>query len=196
MKHLNVRDLTTSMQSRQARRNQCFDKVLEQCFTFIKKHADKNKMFCFYEVPEFQLGFPLYDLNECISYIVEKLQNNEFLVRYFFPRILYVSWNVAEIKEEKLKQNMSLIKSLEGPSTSQPNYDTSASFTFPLVSKPPPRPRQPRKAPAATLAAASKARTITFQTPISPDTGQQQNSGGFVKSVKQFKPSGKIVLDL
>lgn len=187
MKHMNVRDLTTSMQSRQARRNLCFDKVLEQCFTYVKKHADKNKLFCFYEVPEFQLGYPLYDLNECITYVVKKLESNDFLVRYFFPRILYISWNVAEIKEDKLKRDITLIKALEGPgaSSTTPN-GTDFSFTQTKSALRQRRRRLPR--------------TISFQTQSSLPTittpNVNANANGFVGSVKQFKPSGKIVLDL
>ena len=175
MKQLNVRQLSAMMETRQARRHQCFEKVLELCFTQVKRHADKNAMFCFFEVPDFLLGFPLYDLNECIAYVVDKLQKNEFLVRYYFPRILYISWNVNEIKEEKLRQNMSLIHSIEGP---KPQNVASAK-------------RRGR------VAVATKPKSIIAPTTASlNNTLVPQKAVSFVKSVKEFKPSGKIVLDL
>lgn len=163
MKHLNVRDLNASIATRQARKEICFDKVLECCFHQVKKHADKNVLFCFYEVPEFMIGYPLYNLNECIAYIVAKLQKNDFLVKYYFPQILYISWNVEEIKEEKLRRNLGIIKMLEGPAAPPPGKVA----------------RKPRK-------------QIASKTPMLTTA----NNAGFIKSVKQLKPSGKIVLDL
>lgn len=165
MKQLNVRELTAQLATRQAKRHQCFDRILEMCFMVIKRHADKNALFCLYEVPEFVLGMPLYDLNECISYLVEKLKANGFLVKYYFPRVLYISWNVNEIKEDKLQRDLSLIETLNAP-----------------------KPRQSRKQsalPSSTTVATTK--TVSTSLPT---------KAGFIKSVKQFKPSGKIVLDV
>ena len=34
----------------------------------------------------------MYDLNECIQFVVQKLTVNGFYVKYFFPRVLYISW--------------------------------------------------------------------------------------------------------
>lgn len=170
MKQLNVRELTSQLQLRQVRRHLCFDKILEMCFGHIKRHADKNQLFCFYEVPEFMIGMPLYDMNECLAYIIEKLKENDFLVKYYFPRILYISWNINEINEEKLQNNISLIKTI-------------------APSKAPRAKRQPRKNIVCTTAA--NANTCQpSQTQISP------TKVSFVKSVKQFKPSGKLVLDV
>ena len=155
---MNVQQLSALMQSRQSKRHICFEKVLEQCYAFIRRHAEKNVKFCFFEVPDFLIGYPLFDLNECIQYISDKLSSNDFLVRYFFPRILYISWDLNEIKEEKLRKDMSIIKALEGP--------------------PLPKKRAPRvKAALPTPTANGK-------------------SVSFVRSVKEFKPSGKIVLNL
>lgn len=169
MKQLNVQQLGVLMQARMQRRHQCFDKVVELCFTHIKRFAEKNTTFCFYEVPDFLIGYPLYDLNDCINYIIEKLQSNDFLVKYFFPRILYISWNVNEIKEEKLKASLSLLNALDGPDTAE-------------KAKAPAR-RRNTVMPYGLLSA-----TNTSAVPT--------KSVSFVKSVKEFKPSGKLVLDV
>jgi hypothetical protein len=149
MKLPNVKELNAQLVSRQTRRHVCFEKTLEACSSFIKKHADKNATVCFYVVPEFLIGYPLYDINECITYIKDKLEKSGYLTKYYFPRILYISWNVNEIKEFKMNKDISLIKTLEGKG-------------------------QPKKGNRIKFAA---------------DTG-------FIDSVKEFKPSGKIVLNL
>jgi hypothetical protein len=52
------------------------------------------------EVPEYVCGFPLYDLNSCIKYLIDSLKVNGFLVKYYFPKVLYISWDFEEIKNE------------------------------------------------------------------------------------------------
>lgn len=92
MKQLNVREINTFIEKKQTRRKESFEKVLQQCFQKIRGHAAKEQIFCLYEVPEFIYGYPLYDLNECISYLYDALNKNGFRVDYFFPRVLQVSW--------------------------------------------------------------------------------------------------------
>lgn len=167
MKPLNVRELTKQLQTRQQKRNQSFEKVLEICYNSIRRNADKNQLFCFFEVPEFIIGLPVYDLNECILYVVEKLRSNDFLVKYYFPRILYVSWNINEINEEKLQNNLKLIKNIETP-TKAPSY-------------------KPR---------VKKQETSITKMPTTVTTTTSSPKASFVKSVKEFKPSGKLVLDI
>ena len=156
---LSVRELMMRMQVRQESRNVCFEKIYDKCCAHIERHANKNSLFCLYQVPEFMLGFPLYDINMCITYVKEKLESNDFLVKYYFPNLLYISWNVNEMQEEKITKDMELLNMFKGTNTTQ---------------KP-----QKRKAPQKRL---------TFANP--PVTT------GFIKSVKQFKPSGKLVLNL
>jgi hypothetical protein len=47
---------------------------------------------CWYVVPEVMLGVPRYDVQECISYLVETLTVNGFRVKYTHPNLLFVSW--------------------------------------------------------------------------------------------------------
>ena len=165
MKQLSVRDLTVQIQARQLKRHQIFDKILEMCYNNIKRNADKSQLFCLFEVPEFVIGMPLYDLNECITYLVEKLKNSEFLVKYYFPKVLYISWNINEINENNLQNQLQLIKSIEAPPKLLPA-------------------KEPRK---------KKTQQVTNRQQASQVPAKQV---GFVKSVKEFKPSGKIVLDI
>ena len=38
------------------------------------------------------LGVATYDRASCISYILEELTNNDFVVRYTHPNLIFVSW--------------------------------------------------------------------------------------------------------
>ena len=75
-------------------RVQIFNKILNRVHNKIKITARQkhDKQFCFFVVPEVLLGIPRYDVDTCISYIVEKLTENGFRVKYTHPNLLFISW--------------------------------------------------------------------------------------------------------
>lgn len=84
-----------------------FEKVLEISFHQINIATSLDSCTCLFEVPEFILGYPLYNINECILYVCDKLRKLDYKVNYFFPKLLHISWNASETNEEK-KQKMIL----------------------------------------------------------------------------------------
>ena len=93
-KDLNVKDIIEVQAKKQSKRSESFEYILDKCHKTIKRSIEvlRTNQHCFFEIPEFLIGYPLYDLNECIQYIVQKLTSNGFYVKYFFPRVLYISW--------------------------------------------------------------------------------------------------------
>jgi hypothetical protein len=72
-----------------------FQKILNRVHVRIKTISKQNKFerICWYIVPEVIIGVPKYDQAACIAYIMDKLQDNGFQVRYFHPNTLLISWN-------------------------------------------------------------------------------------------------------
>jgi hypothetical protein len=52
-----------------------------------------NNQFCWFIVPEVMIGIPKYDHGNCTAYIIDKLQDNGFVVKYTHPNLLFISWN-------------------------------------------------------------------------------------------------------
>jgi len=71
-----------------------FNRILTRVHDKIKVAArQKNsEQFCWYLVPEMLIGVPNYDKNACITYIISKLEENDFVVRYTHPNLLFISW--------------------------------------------------------------------------------------------------------
>lgn len=103
MKKLNILDLHRNITKRQQKRIECFDKILELCHKKIMFQSDNRKTRIFFEVPEFLMGYPLFDLNDCIKHIMDSLKSNGFLAIYYFPRYIYVSWDLEEIEQHKIE---------------------------------------------------------------------------------------------
>ena len=57
-----------------------FNIIIEKCHTKIKTIASQGGMNIFFEIPYVMLGYPLYDINECVNYIVDALRNNGYFL--------------------------------------------------------------------------------------------------------------------
>lgn len=101
MSKLNILELHRTINERRLKKNECFDKVLDLCHKKIILQTNHSKLNCFYEVPLYVFGFPIYDLTQCIEYLISTLETEGFLVKYFFPKYLYISWDFEEISEQK-----------------------------------------------------------------------------------------------
>ncbi len=81
-----------------------FNVILAKCHAKIKTIAGQGGMNIFFEIPFVLLGFPLYDINECIEYIVDALRKNGLLVQILSHpnyNTIYISWKPTDINMKK-----------------------------------------------------------------------------------------------
>lgn len=70
-----------------------YNKLLNRVHVRIKTTSRQNNdFFCWYLVPEVVIGVPKYDQGACIAYLLNKLKDNGFNVRYIHPNTLFISW--------------------------------------------------------------------------------------------------------
>jgi hypothetical protein len=71
-----------------------YNKILNRIHIRIKTTSRQkiNEQFCWFVVPEIIIGVPKYDQGSCIAYLIDKLKNNGFNVRYIHPNTLFISW--------------------------------------------------------------------------------------------------------
>jgi len=71
-----------------------FNRILTRAHEKIKvaSRQKNSQQFCWFLVPEVLIGVPNYDKNGCITYIISKLEENDFIVRYTHPNLLFISW--------------------------------------------------------------------------------------------------------
>lgn len=148
MNAFTARDVQRIMTVKQERKKESYMKVVSEVFGKIKKVALLSKSCCFFEVPDFMLGFPIYDLNECIQFVMTFLKERGFDVHYLFPRILYITW--------------------AAPPSSKAAVKARSAAALPSPAAAPHVKALPGKASAS----------------------------GFIRSISDFKPSGKFVLRL
>jgi hypothetical protein len=101
MSKLNIMEINRIINEKKQKRYEIFEKILAMCNTRLKLAAEQESLRTFLVIPEFIIGKPSFSMTECLEYVIQALKKNGFLVRYYFPKMLYVSWDFDEIKQEK-----------------------------------------------------------------------------------------------
>ena len=102
---INIDELNKEREDKISQRKKTYDGVLKKCHNKIKLVAKShnNMGFCFFNVPRYSYGLPLYDQYSCISYLVNSLVGNGFDVKYTHPNLLFISWLGKTTSKEKNK---------------------------------------------------------------------------------------------
>jgi hypothetical protein len=91
---INLDELYEKKQEQDKNKLFTYNKILTRIHEKIKLTSRQkcNQQFCWFVVPEIILGVANYDHAGCIAYLVDKLQENNFIVRYTHPNLLLISW--------------------------------------------------------------------------------------------------------
>jgi hypothetical protein len=72
-----------------------YNKILNRIHNKIKITSRQNRgkeQFIWYTIPEIMIGVSRYNVEECTGYILRKLRENDFVVRYTHPNLIFISW--------------------------------------------------------------------------------------------------------
>ena len=122
MSQLKISDLYSKINEKNLKRLEIYDDVLVKCHNRIKYNSDLEKTYCFYQIPEFIIGVPIFNIQEMRTYIINSLQNNGFQIMYIEPNWLFISWGKdntkklvnSNFKKEVKQKEKSKYKSTDG----------------------------------------------------------------------------------
>jgi hypothetical protein len=91
---INIDDLYNKSHQRDLKQLSIFNKILNRIHNKIKTttRTQKKETHVWFAVPEYIFGESVYNQGDCIGYLVVKLEENGFNVRYVHPNTLFVSW--------------------------------------------------------------------------------------------------------
>lgn len=94
LKKVNIDELYEKKKLRDLKQISIFNKILNRIHKriTITGRTKKNEKYVWFSVPEYIFGEPVYDKGECIGYIVQKLEENGFFIKYIHPNTLFISW--------------------------------------------------------------------------------------------------------
>ena len=128
MSSLNINSLYETMYERNLKRYEKFDNILRRLHNRITYHAKNEKTYCFFQIPEFIIGTPLYNIEDLKNYLMDSLRKDGFQLMYIEPNWLFIAWEIkgkkqpTKKKKEKKKGDYKLIDEYK-PSGNFANYN-------------------------------------------------------------------------
>jgi len=106
-----------------------YNKILNRIHVRIRTTSRQkiDEQFCWFVVPELIIGVPKYDQASCIAYLMDKLKDNGFNIRYIHPNTLFISWLhwVPSYVRTELKKKTGIIIDEYGQKVDDGNDDNS-----------------------------------------------------------------------
>jgi hypothetical protein len=104
MKQINIFELQNSVSKKKELRKRVFITILNKCHAKIKEAAKNELYLCYYEVPRYVIGLPLYNLEDCIKFIINQLVDNGFVVEKVLNSCIVISWFPKYTLENKTEE--------------------------------------------------------------------------------------------
>ena len=105
---LNIDELYEKKKKTDMNRLSVYVKLLKRIHNEIKmtSRMRENNQICFFVMPEVLVGYPNYDISECLSYVMDRLNTDGFSTRYVHPNLLMISWShwVPSYVREEIKK--------------------------------------------------------------------------------------------
>lgn len=173
---LNIDDLYEKKRQQDLNKLALFNKLLNRIHVKIKTVSRQkiDEQFCWFVVPETIIGVPRYDQAACVAYLIDKLQQNGFNVRYIHPNTLFISWMhfVPSYVRTEIKNKTGIVINEYGKKVDEENTE-------------------------------QKTITNTFTNPneyMLNNNNQDQNQKGKQPKkeytpIKSYKPSGNLIYD-
>lgn len=107
---LNINQLHKEIEKREKRKNKVYQTILDKVnYRIILTNQQTIDCFCLFIVPSFIFGVPLYNMTNCIIYIMEDLIEKGFKVQYTHPNLLSISWKQKPEKTETKEEELGLL---------------------------------------------------------------------------------------
>ena len=92
---LNIDELFETKKKSDLKRLSIYSKLLARIHHKIKMTSKQrdNSQFCSFIMPEVLLGYPNYDFSECLTFIIDRLNNDGFVTRYIHPNLIFICWS-------------------------------------------------------------------------------------------------------
>jgi hypothetical protein len=87
-----AQDLINCQKERDTIKFKTFGKIYNKIEKKIMLASSINLYYIWYEIPEFIIGCPLYNLEECKKFIIKQIKENGFTVEEFNENIILITW--------------------------------------------------------------------------------------------------------
>jgi hypothetical protein len=174
---INIDDLYEKKKERDLNNLELFNKILNRVHVRIKttSRQQRDQQFCWYVVPEIIIGVPKYDQGACIAYLIYKLKDNGFNIKYINPNTLFICWAtwVPSYIRSELKKKTGIVINEYGIKVEDETDST----------------------PKITNHATIELNELVLNMPKQQQDKQQDKGKKEYKPIQSYKPSGNLIYD-
>ena len=110
---INLDELYEKKKQHDLSRLELYNKILNRIHVKIKTISRQkiDEQFCWFVVPEVIIGVPKFDQGSCIAFLMERLKDNGFQIKYIHPNTLFISWQhwVPSYVRTELKKKTGIV---------------------------------------------------------------------------------------
>jgi hypothetical protein len=110
---INIDELYEKRHQKDLKQLSIFNKILNRIHRRIELtgRTKVKERHIWFQVPQYLFGEALYDQGHCIAFVISKLEENGFHVRYLHPNTLFVSWEhwVPSYVRNEIKKKMGIV---------------------------------------------------------------------------------------
>ena len=85
-------ELVQEQSERNLKRRKYFKKIYKLVERRIVDSSKINLYQCYYDIPRFIINVPIYSIDECKKYIIDRLKKNGFVVNIISENTLIIKW--------------------------------------------------------------------------------------------------------
>jgi hypothetical protein len=109
-----INEIHKKQKDKEKNRLKIYENISQKCFKKIKETSLNEETFCFYRLPEYIPGLPLYNMTECVVFILNLLHEKGFKARYCSQYMIFISWTLPKpilklnnnIQHKEIKKNI------------------------------------------------------------------------------------------
>ena len=91
-----IQEIHKKQKEKEKLRLKIYETISVRCFKKIKETSENEETFCFFQIPEYMPGLPLYNLTECVVFLLNILQDKGFKARYCDHYMVFISWHLPK----------------------------------------------------------------------------------------------------
>ena len=128
----NIQDIHKKQKEKEKNRIKIYESISSKCFKKIKETSLNEETCFFYNLPEYIPGLPLYNMTECVIFLLNLLHEKGFSARYCDGFMIFISWNLPKpnlkLIENPKENKKSIIDSLNLKYKPIENYNSFGNF--------------------------------------------------------------------
>ena len=127
-----VNEIHKKQKEKEKSRLKIYEIISSRCFKKIKETSNNEETYCFFRLPEYIPGLPIYNLTECVMFLLNLLHEKGFKARYCDPNMTFISWSVPKsnlrLLEPPKEEKKSIIDGLNLKYKPIENYKAFSNF--------------------------------------------------------------------